>query len=160
MHRQNNIVQADVWSCFVSWSSPLATLTQDVVKAWLVPGEGVFLGEGGGGNGRFGRLSVGVRQPAQQRVLRTYPLIGAKSSFNRRVWTPVGKCAAGHGRMPPTPPLRLLGLRRRWLFSQSCPGSRWFCGAAADPCVGPSRTKDIKSYENATGSSDQRIFGG
>jgi hypothetical protein len=29
-----------------------------------------------------------------------------------------------------------LGLRRRWLFSRSCPGGGWFCGGAADPGVG------------------------
>jgi hypothetical protein len=47
--------------------------------------------------------------PAQQRVLRTYPLKGAKYSFNGRVCSPVGKCPAGHERLQPTPPLRHFG---------------------------------------------------
>jgi hypothetical protein len=46
---------------------------------------------------------------AQQGVLRTYSLIGAKYSFNGRVCSPVGKCPAGHGRVQPTPPLRHFG---------------------------------------------------
>jgi hypothetical protein len=36
----------------------------------------------------------------------------------------------------------ILCLRRRWLFSRSCPGSGLFCGGAADPGVG--RTERVR----------------
>jgi hypothetical protein len=53
----------------------------------------------------------------------------------------------GNGRAPARPTkgatdataAAVLGLRRYWLFSRSCPGSGWFCGGAADPGVGRSK---------------------
>jgi hypothetical protein len=47
-----------------------------------------------------------VHHLAQQGVLRMYSLIGAKYPLNRRAFSTVGECHAGHRTLQPTPPLR------------------------------------------------------
>jgi hypothetical protein len=67
-----------------------------------------------------------------------------------------GGVLAGNGRAPARPTkgaadataAAVLGLRRYWLFSRSCPGNRWFCGGAADPNVGRCSIKPIYLYPN------------
>jgi hypothetical protein len=67
-----------------------------------------------------------------------------------KVWVTAvlsAKCGQGNGRPWSRPTTgasdataaAVLGLKRRWLFSRSCPGSGLFCGGAADPGVGRRR---------------------